>query len=72
MFSLAQSPVFALLAFLQLSYADYYIDDTNSTLNYSTTTEVIWGAFNASYTISLPLANGTYMPVDGYACYNNT
>jgi len=72
MFSLTQSLVFVLLAFLQPSYADYYIDDTNSTLYYSTSTEVIWGAFNASYTTSLPLPNGTYMPVDAYACYNNT
>ncbi|KIM55191.1 hypothetical protein SCLCIDRAFT_1221339 [Scleroderma citrinum Foug A] len=71
MFSLARSLVFALLAFLQPSYADYYIDDTNSTLYYSTSAEV-WGAFNASTILTLLLPNGTYMPVNPYACYNNT
>jgi len=74
MYSLAQSPVFALLASLQLAHADYYIDDTNSTLNYSSGPSVRWEPFYAGgeYTLQLPLFNGTYVDVDPLACYDYT
>ena len=72
MLSLVQSLFLTLFVFPQPSYGDYYIDDTNSTLTYSSGPKAAWGAFNASYTISLLLPNSTFMPVDGFACYNHT
>ena len=74
MSSLAQSLVFALLVFLQPAYANYYIDDTNSTLDYSSGPNASWGPFAAGgkYYLELLLPNGTYMDVDPYPCYNHT
>ena len=49
MFRLIQSLALVLLAFPSSSYADYYIDDTNSTLSYSGLAKDAWRAFNANF-----------------------
>ncbi|KAL4065236.1 hypothetical protein V8B97DRAFT_1946266 [Scleroderma yunnanense] len=73
MFSLAWNVVVALLAFLQPSFADYYIDDTNTTLHYSSGPRAVWGPFAAGgETLELLLPNETYQEVDAYVCYNHT
>ncbi|KAF8557091.1 hypothetical protein OG21DRAFT_1482517 [Imleria badia] len=64
----------ASLALVSLARADYYIDDQNFTsLLYS---EIpggeIWGRFNLSEIIVIPLANGTMMPVNASQCFNQT
>ena len=73
MFSFAQSLFLTLFTFPQPSYGDYYIDDTNSTLTYSSDPKVSWMVFNASNTIQVMLLpDDTYMQVDAFACYNHT
>ena len=73
MSSLVQSLVFALLAFVRPAYADYYIDDTNSTLDYSSGPNAAWGPYAAGGEyLTLLLQNQTWMTVNPLVCYNHT
>ncbi|KAL4065232.1 hypothetical protein J3A83DRAFT_4265379 [Scleroderma citrinum] len=73
MFLFAWNVVVAVSAFLQPSYADYYIDDTNTTLNYASGPKAAWGAFAAGgESLQLLLPNNTYQTIDPFVCYNHT
>ena len=73
MFSFAQILAFLLLAFFRPSYADYYIDDTNTTLKYSSAPTAAWSAFAAGgESLGLLLPNNTYMTIDPFVCHNHT
>ena len=67
-----QSLVFALLAFVQLAYADYYIDDTNATLVYSSGPNAAWAPYSSAGYLTLLLPNQTWMAVNPLVCYNHT
>ncbi|KAI6038433.1 hypothetical protein EDC04DRAFT_2695187 [Pisolithus marmoratus] len=76
MFALHQSArrlLFALAIIVRSAWADYYIDDTNATLTYSSGPNAAWGPFAAgAETLSLLLPNGTYQTIDPFVCYNHT
>ncbi|KAH7928206.1 hypothetical protein BV22DRAFT_1044868 [Leucogyrophana mollusca] len=53
--------------------ADYYIDDTNTTLTYSSGPKAAWAPYAVGgETLELLLPNGTYQVIDAFACYNQT
>lgn len=76
MFTLHQSAwrfLFALAVISRSAWADYYIDDTNATLTYSSGPNAAWGPFAAgAETLQLLLPNGTYQTIDPFVCYNHT
>jgi hypothetical protein len=65
-------PLF-LCALISSVWADYYIDDTNTTLTYSSGPKAAWApyAIGAS-TLELLLPNGTYQVIDAFVCWNQT
>ncbi|KAI5987549.1 hypothetical protein EDD15DRAFT_2372268 [Pisolithus albus] len=68
-----RSLLFALALIVPSAWADYYIDDTNATLTYSSGPKAAWGPFAAgASTLSLLLPNGTYQAIDPFVCYNHT
>lgn len=69
----ARSLLLALAVIVPSAWADYYIDDTNATLTYSSGPKAAWGPFAAgASTLSLLLPNGTYQTIDPFVCYNHT
>ncbi|KAI6038434.1 hypothetical protein EDC04DRAFT_3022412 [Pisolithus marmoratus] len=75
MFTLHQSArplLLALAVIVRAARADYYIDDTNTTLTYLSSPDDMWAQFTAGQTIQLPLSNGTHRTVDSLDCYNHT
>ncbi|KAH7914048.1 hypothetical protein BJ138DRAFT_1123819 [Hygrophoropsis aurantiaca] len=53
--------------------ADYYIDDTNTTLTYSSGPKAAWAPYAVGgVTLELLLPNGTYQDIDAFACWNHT
>ncbi|KAI6111044.1 hypothetical protein F5141DRAFT_1112212 [Pisolithus sp. B1] len=65
--------LFALAVIVPSVWADYYIDDTNTTLTYSSGPKAAWGPFAAGgETLQLLLPNGTYQTIDPFVCYNHT
>ncbi|KAG6331978.1 hypothetical protein ID866_7111 [Astraeus odoratus] len=65
--------LFILLALVHTCSADYYIDDTNTTLTYSSGPKAAWGPFAAGgESLELLLPNNTYMTIDPFQCYNHT
>ncbi|EIW85487.1 hypothetical protein CONPUDRAFT_162673 [Coniophora puteana RWD-64-598 SS2] len=56
----------SLVALVSRARADYYIDDTNSTLQYNSNPTAAWGAFSAGETLQLLLPNGTYQNINAY------
>ncbi|KAI6129052.1 hypothetical protein EV401DRAFT_1928965 [Pisolithus croceorrhizus] len=65
--------LFALAVIVPSVWADYYIDDTNTTLTYSSGPNAAWGPFAAGgETLQLLLPNGTYQTIDPFVCYNHT
>lgn len=69
----ARSLLLALAVVVPSAWADYYIDDTNATLTYSSGPKAAWGPFAAgASTLSLLLPNGTYQTIDPFVCYNHT
>jgi hypothetical protein len=64
---------FFLSTLLSSAWADYNIDDTNTTLTYSSGPKAAWGPFTAGgETLELLLPNGTYQVIDAFVCYNHT
>ncbi|KAF8432433.1 hypothetical protein L210DRAFT_3763893 [Boletus edulis BED1] len=63
-------PLFALISSV---WADYYIDDTNTTLTYSSGPKAAWAPYAVgAETLELLLPNGTYQVIDAFVCYNHT
>jgi len=54
-------------------WANYYIDDTNTTLTYSSGPKAAWAPYSAGgETLELLLPNGTYQVIDAFVCWNHT
>ncbi|KAG8217278.1 hypothetical protein J3R82DRAFT_5372 [Butyriboletus roseoflavus] len=65
--------LFFLLALVSFVSADYYIDDTNTTLTYSSGPKAAWAPYAiGGETLELLLPNGTYQVIDAFVCYNHT
>ena len=62
-----------IFVFVSSVWADYYIDDTNTTLVYSSGPKAAWAPYAAgSETLELLLPNGTYQNIDAFVCWNHT
>ncbi|KAH7890024.1 hypothetical protein F5I97DRAFT_1924520 [Phlebopus sp. FC_14] len=62
--------LFFLSALVASAWADYFVDDTNTTLTYSSGPKAAWGPFAAGgSTLELLLPNNTYQSIDPYSNY---
>lgn len=60
-------------ALISSVWADYYIDDTNTTLTYSSGPKAAWAPYAiGAETLELLLPNGTYQVIDAFVCWNHT
>ncbi|KAF8558510.1 hypothetical protein OG21DRAFT_1504252 [Imleria badia] len=60
-------------ALISTVWADYYIDDTNTTLTYSSGPKAAWAPYAVgAETLELLLPNGTYQVIDAFVCWNHT
>jgi hypothetical protein len=58
---------------ISFAWADYYIDDTNTTLTYASGPKAAWAPYAVgAETLELLLPNGTYEVIDAFVCYNHT
>ncbi|KAF8842529.1 hypothetical protein BDN67DRAFT_965641 [Paxillus ammoniavirescens] len=58
---------------ISYAWADYYIDDTNTTLTYASGPKAAWAPYAVgAETLELLLPNGTYEVIDAFVCYNHT
>ena len=65
-------PLF-LCALISSVWGDYYIDDTNTTLTYSSGPKAAWAPYAAGgTTLELLLPNLTYQVIDAFVCWNQT
>lgn len=65
--------LFFLFALISTVWADYYIDDTNTTLTYSSGPKAAWAPYAVgAETLELLLPNGTYQVIDAFVCWNHT
>ncbi|KAF9234041.1 hypothetical protein BU15DRAFT_66070 [Melanogaster broomeanus] len=68
-----KSSLLFLSTLISSTWADYNIDDTNTTLTYSSGPKAAWGPFAAGgETLQLLLPNNTYQTIDPFVCYNHT
>lgn len=66
-------PFLSLFAFVSIVWADYYIDDTNTTLTYSSGPKAAWAPYAiGAETLELLLPNGTYQVIDASVCWDHT
>ncbi|KIK99729.1 hypothetical protein PAXRUDRAFT_822412 [Paxillus rubicundulus Ve08.2h10] len=62
-----------LFTLVSFAWADYYIDDTNTTLTYASGPKAAWAPYAVgAETLELLLPNGTYEVIDAFVCYNHT
>ena len=70
---LRSSLLLFIVAFVSSVLADYYIDDTNTTLTYSSGPKAAWAPYAiGGETLELLLPNDTYQVIDAFVCYNHT
>jgi hypothetical protein len=60
-------------ALISSVWADYYIDDTNTTLFYTSGPNATWAPYATdAEPLKLLLPNGTYQVIDAFPCWNHT
>ncbi|KAH0830352.1 hypothetical protein J3R83DRAFT_1746 [Lanmaoa asiatica] len=66
-------PILFLFTLVSFVCADYYIDDTNTTLTYTSGPNAAWASYAiGGVTLELLLPNNTYQVIDAFVCWNHT